>query len=121
MRQGVTSWFVFYLLQVKGVADAGSAALRVSGLELGGLLGSLVAGRLSDMLMISLQGHQWQRGSRESRWLLGTPLALQFVDGICCYSCKYGVVAVGYCIYDWILLVWTSDDDWTVWSRAGSP
>lgn len=51
VRQGVTSWFVFYLLQVKGVADAGAASLRVSGLELGGLFGSLLAGRLSDWLI----------------------------------------------------------------------
>ena len=51
VRQGVTSWFVFYLLQVKGVVDAGAASLRVSGLELGGLVGSLLAGKLSDMLI----------------------------------------------------------------------
>jgi len=39
---------VFYLIKEKGVVDAGAAAVRVSGLELGGLLGSLVAGRISD-------------------------------------------------------------------------
>ena len=48
VRQGITSWSVFYLIKEKGVADAGAAALRVSGLEVGGLLGSLLAGRLSD-------------------------------------------------------------------------
>ena len=48
VRQGVTSWSIFYLIKEKGVADAGAAALRVSGLEIGGLLGSLVAGRVSD-------------------------------------------------------------------------
>lgn len=48
VRQGITSWSVFYLIKEKGVVDAGSAAVRVSGLELGGLLGSLVAGRISD-------------------------------------------------------------------------
>ncbi len=37
--------------QAKGVADAGSAAFRVSGLELGGLFGSLLAGRISDTLI----------------------------------------------------------------------
>lgn len=42
---------VFKNLQVKGVADAGSAAVRVSGMELGGLFGSLLAGRLSDFLV----------------------------------------------------------------------
>lgn len=39
------------MLQVKGVADAGAASLRVSGLELGGLFGSLLAGKLSDILI----------------------------------------------------------------------
>lgn len=48
IRQAVTSWSVFYLIKEKGVVDAGAAALRVSGLEIGGLLGSLVAGRISD-------------------------------------------------------------------------
>jgi sugar phosphate permease len=51
VRQGVTSWFVFYLMKAKGVADAGSAAFRVSGMELGGLFGSLLAGRISDYLI----------------------------------------------------------------------
>lgn len=40
-------------MQAKGVADAGSAAFRVSGLELGGLFGSLLAGRISDYLIAS--------------------------------------------------------------------
>jgi hypothetical protein len=105
VRQGVTSWMVFYLMAEKGAADAGAAALTVSGawgrgqegaeglgqglgasracphlcpfaplhpttsftptptrcptthphpppgLELGGLAGSMVAGRLSDMAL----------------------------------------------------------------------
>lgn len=51
IRQGVTSWFVFYLIKAKGVADAAKAAALVSGLELGGLVGSLVAGRISDQLI----------------------------------------------------------------------
>eukprot|EP00955_Chlamydomonas_euryale_P051336 354857-Chlamydomonas_euryale.AAC.20 len=48
---GVTSWFVFYLLKEKGVEDAAQAAVRVSGLELGGLMGSLIAGKASDWLI----------------------------------------------------------------------
>lgn len=40
-----------HYVQAKGVADAGSAAFRVSGLELGGLFGSLLAGRISDALI----------------------------------------------------------------------
>mmetsp|Transcript_12749 Transcript_12749/g.40299 ORF Transcript_12749/g.40299 Transcript_12749/m.40299 type:complete len:541 (-) Transcript_12749:11-1633(-) len=51
LRQGVTSWSIFYLLKAKNVADVGQAAFRVSGLELGGLLGSLVAGKLSDSMI----------------------------------------------------------------------
>ena len=43
-------------LQVKGVADAGAASMRVSGLELGGLCGSLVAGWLSDKLINNKSG-----------------------------------------------------------------
>lgn len=42
---------MFYLIKEKGVADAAQAAVRVSGLELGGLVGSLIAGRLSDMMI----------------------------------------------------------------------
>jgi OPA family sugar phosphate sensor protein UhpC-like MFS transporter len=48
VRQGVTSWLVFYLMAEKGATDAAQAALTVSGLELGGLAGSMVAGALSD-------------------------------------------------------------------------
>lgn len=51
VRQGVTSWFVFYLIKEKGIEDAAQAAVRVSGLELGGLVGSLIAGRASDWLI----------------------------------------------------------------------
>lgn len=39
------------VVQAKGVADAGNAAFRVSGMELGGLFGSLLAGRISDALI----------------------------------------------------------------------
>ena len=56
VRQGITSWSVFYLIKEKGVMDAGAAAVRVSGLELGGLLGSLVAGKLSDWYITNTSG-----------------------------------------------------------------
>ena len=56
VRQGITSWSVFYLIKEKGVVDAGAAALRVSGLELGGLLGSLIAGRISDWYIANSDG-----------------------------------------------------------------
>lgn len=47
IRQGVTSWFVFYLKQ-RGAANP---AVAVSGLELGGLVGSLSSGAISDALL----------------------------------------------------------------------
>uniref|UniRef100_A0A7S0IN39 Major facilitator superfamily (MFS) profile domain-containing protein n=1 Tax=Micromonas pusilla TaxID=38833 RepID=A0A7S0IN39_MICPS len=56
VRQGITSWSVFYLIKEKGVIDAGAAAVRVSGLELGGLLGSLIAGRISDWYIATSPG-----------------------------------------------------------------
>jgi hypothetical protein len=62
--QGVTSWFVFYLIKEKGVSDAAQAAVRVSGLELGGLVGSLIAGRLSDMMINSSGGKGGAVGKR---------------------------------------------------------
>lgn len=46
--QGATSWLMMYLLQTKGAANAAAAAFTVSGLELGGLLGSTLAGFVSD-------------------------------------------------------------------------
>ena len=64
VRQGITSWFVFYLLQVKDVVDPGAAAFRVSGLELGGLLGSLLAGRLSDLLISKAKPGEGTVGKR---------------------------------------------------------
>ena len=64
IRQGVTSWFIFYLLQEKGASDAGIAAQRVSGLELGGLVGSLLAGRLSDMYISKSNGKGGVVGKR---------------------------------------------------------
>jgi MFS transporter, OPA family, sugar phosphate sensor protein UhpC len=53
IRQGVTSWSVFFLMNVKGVPDAATAGFMVSGLEIGGLAGSLLAGRLADGMVNS--------------------------------------------------------------------
>ena len=46
------------------MADAGAASLRVSGLELGGLFGSLLAGKLSDMLINNSKGSGGNVGKR---------------------------------------------------------
>lgn len=48
VRTGVTAWFIHFLIQAKGL-DGAAAAVRVSGLELGGLAGSLSAGAISDV------------------------------------------------------------------------
>ena len=64
MRQGLTTWLVFYLIDAKGLADYAQAAARVSGLELGGLVGSLLAGKLSDRLIAAAapgDGHVGKR------------------------------------------------------------
>jgi len=64
IRQGVTSWSVFYLMQAKGVADVGTAATLVSGLELGGLAGSLLAGRISDKMILEAKPGEGFVGKR---------------------------------------------------------
>ena len=55
---------MFYLIKEKGVTDAAQAAMRVSGLELGGLLGSLIAGRVSDMMINKSEGKGGAVGKR---------------------------------------------------------
>lgn len=46
VRQGTSSWFVHYLMNVKGISDLPAAAAQVSGLEVGGFFGALSAGML---------------------------------------------------------------------------
>ena len=46
----MTSWFIFSLIKGRGVGGV-EAAVRISGLELGGLLGSLSSGAISDRLI----------------------------------------------------------------------
>ena len=54
--------------QSKGLADAGAAAFRVSGLEVGGLFGSLLAGRISDSLIARSNGRGGNVGKRVQVW-----------------------------------------------------
>jgi hypothetical protein len=54
--QGATSWLTFYLLESKGAPDPAAAALRVSGLELGGLVGGTLSGILSDVAIRRAKG-----------------------------------------------------------------
>jgi sugar phosphate permease len=87
--QGVTSWFVFYLIKEKGVADAAQAAVRVSGLELGGLVGSLIAGRLSDMMI---------NNSKKGEGAVGKRVQVGWVEGLwlrACYRHSWGAMQWG--------------------------
>eukprot|EP00435_Cladocopium_sp_Y103_P041310 s2034_g11.t1 len=49
-RQGLSVWAIFYLMQMGSLSPAKAAAL-FSGFELGGFLGNLTAGTLSDFLL----------------------------------------------------------------------
>lgn len=44
IRQGTSSWFVHYLMNVKGITELPAAAAQVSGLEIGGFFGAISAG-----------------------------------------------------------------------------
>jgi len=50
VRQGMTSWGQFYIVEEKGVASAAKAANIVGGLEVGGFFGGLFSGFLSDQM-----------------------------------------------------------------------
>lgn len=102
VRQGVSSWAHVYLLDYKGVADAQEAAFRVSGMEIGGLLGSLVSGWASDKMM---------RGRRIPiivLWLFGVMASvagLWFVPVGWRYVNWLAVFAIGFFIYGPQMLV----------------
>ena len=67
IRQGVTSWFVFYLKE-RGAANP---AVAVSGLELGGLVGSLSSGVISDALLLRNEARSERDPGLEPRGNLG--------------------------------------------------
>lgn len=102
VRQGVTSWAHIFLLEYKGVGDAQEAAFRVSGMEIGGLLGSLVSGWASDKMM---------RGRRIPiivLWLLGVMASvsgLWLVPAAWRYVNWLAVFAIGFFIYGPQMLV----------------
>jgi sugar phosphate permease len=105
VRQGVTSWLVWYLIAEKGAANAGQAALAVSGLELGGLAGSTVAGFLSDMNIRNAKGSAGHVGKRIQVCMLYTLgiaaclLGLQAVPASATALQWVTIAGLGFCIY----------------------
>lgn len=86
VRQGVSSWAHIFLLDYKGVADAQEAAFRVSGMEIGGLLGSLVSGWASDKMM---------RGRR-------IPIIVLWLVGVMASVCALWFIPVGWRYVNWL-------------------
>ncbi|CAG9466735.1 unnamed protein product [Pedinophyceae sp. YPF-701] len=64
VRQGASAWFMFYLIKGKGLADAGQAAVYLSALEIGGLCGALMAGKVSDHLIANAPSNVGTVGKR---------------------------------------------------------
>ena len=95
IRQGITSWSVFYLINAKGAGDAAVAALRVSGLELGGLAGSLVAGKVSDHLIKTAAPGEGLVGKR-------IRVVSVYVVGIACMLAGFWAVPSSQPVLQWI-------------------
>lgn len=102
VRQGISSWAHIFLMDFKGVSSAQEAAFQVSGMEVGGLLGSLVSGWASDKMM---------RGRRIPiiiLWLLGvmaSVTSLWFIPGPWRYATWLSVFCIGFFIYGPQMLV----------------
>ena len=62
-RQGLSVWAIFYLMQ-SGSMSATTAAALFSGFELGGFLGNLTAGSLSDLFLRRAKPGAGQVGQR---------------------------------------------------------
>ena len=104
MRQGLTTWMVFYLIEEKGIKDFAQAAARVSGLELGGLVGSLIAGKLSDQLIKEAkpgEGHVGKRLFVVRSYLLmfAATLAVLFAVPMGAVAQWIAVFMVGFFLY----------------------
>ena len=102
VRQGVSSWAYIYLLDHKGVQNAQDAAFRMSGMEIGGLLGSLASGYTSDKML---------RGRRIPviiGWMVGlifSLISLWYVPVNLRYLNWLSIFAIGFFIYGPQMLV----------------
>jgi len=102
IRQGISSWAHVFLLDFKGVASPQEAAFRVSGMEIGGLMGSLVSGWASDRML---------RGRRIPiiiLWLAGVLLSivsLWYIPGSFRYITWLLIFSIGFFIYGPQMLV----------------
>lgn len=88
VRQGISCWAHVFLIDFKGVKDPQEAAFRVSGMELGGLLGSLVSGWASDKMM---------RGRR-------IPIIVMWLVGVIVFVCCLWLVPAGWRYVDWLVV-----------------
>merc|ERR1712039_341766 len=81
-RQGLGIWGVFYLMQ-HGADSAAKAAALFSSFELGGFLGNLTAGSLSDFLLRRAspgEGEAGQRAKVVGSYFLATLLLLPLLS-----------------------------------------
>ncbi|EME29491.1 MFS transporter, sugar-phosphate transporter [Galdieria sulphuraria] len=102
IRQGISSWAHVFLLDFKGVTSPQEAAFRVSGMEIGGLMGSLVSGWASDRML---------RGRRIPiiiLWLVGvlvSIISLWYIPGSFRYITWLVIFSIGFFIYGPQMLV----------------
>ncbi|KAF8068291.1 uhpC [Scenedesmus sp. PABB004] len=107
VRQGCTSWLVFYLLEAKGAVDAAAAAITVSGLELGGLVGGTLSGALSDASIkaaksdpgAGLVGRRVQIVMAYTAACIGMLIVLRGVPAGAATLQWVAIAALGFCIY----------------------
>jgi len=110
VRQGVGSWINVYLMQTKGIPDLSLTSRCLAALELGGLGGSIVAGRLSDYLIRKnpLKGAVGQRVRVVMLYLtmlIGCLMTWQYVVPSGFYPNLIAAFCVGFCIYGPQMLV----------------
>jgi len=109
VRQGVTSWTVFFLLETGRASNAAAAAWRVTGLELGGLAGSLCAGKASDTLVRRATSGKVGRRVRVVvaylAGLAGALVLLAHVPRASALAQWLSIFLVGFCLYGPQMLV----------------